>query len=313
MTFIELDELDKSIINALKNDGRATTKSLGKLFGVAHTTVASRIQRMRDLHVMHVRAVTDARAYGFNELAIIGIQIRGSSLEAAQQIPKTSPGVVVYVASGTLGRFDLIVVLLTADVPTLQKYVDEEISKIESIVSSEVWLSVDVLKFVTEWALLDQTGHPLPPNPAIEDERDLMELFYADGRISYSQASRELGYTEVQVRNKVNRLVKEKLLHFSAVKDPQTIGPPFMALIFMKVELKHARDILENLSSMEEFAFVGRFIGRFEIIGLVTLQDVSALFNLVNCQLRQLTGMIRTETMQIVENYHQEPRWVRML
>jgi Lrp/AsnC family transcriptional regulator for asnA, asnC and gidA len=313
MPFIELDPLDKSIITALKGDGRATTKSLGKQFGVAHTTVASRIQRMRDLHVMHVRAVTDAKAYGFNELAIIGIQIRGSSLEAALQIPKTSPDVVVYVASGTLGRFDLVVVLLATNVPALQKYVDEEVSKLESIVSSEVWLSVDVLKFVTEWALLNQTGHALPPNPAIEDERQIMELFYEDGRMSYSQASRELGYTEVQVRNKVNRLVKDKLLHFSAVKDPQTIGPPFMALIFMKVELKHAKSISEHLSSMEEFAFVGRFIGRFEIIGLVTLQDVSALFNLVNSQLRQLEGMIRTETMQIVENYHQEPRWVRIL
>ncbi|NKI15820.1 Lrp/AsnC family transcriptional regulator [Spongiibacter sp. KMU-166] len=313
MAFIELDSLDESIIAALKNDGRATTKSLGKQFGVAHTTIASRIQRMRDLQVMHVRAVTDAKAYGFNELAIIGFQIRGSSQEVAQQIRKTCPDIVVYVASGTLGRFDLIVVLLATNVTELQKYVDEEISKLGSIVSSEVWLSVEVLKFVTEWALLNQSGHSLPPNPAIEDERQIMELFYEDGRMSYSQASRILGYTEVQIRNKVNRLVKEKLLHFSAVKDPQTIGPPLMALIFMKVELKHARSISERLSSREEFAFVGRFIGRFEIIGLVTLQDVSALFKLVNSELRQLKGMIRTETMQIVENYHQEPRWVRIL
>lgn len=313
MAFIELDSLDESIIAALKNDGRATTKSLGKQFGVAHTTIASRIQRMRDLQVMHVRAVTDAKAYGFNELAIIGFQIRGSSQEVAQQIRKTCPDIVVYVASGTLGRFDLIVVLLATNVTELQKYVDEEISKLGSIVSSEVWLSVEVLKFVTEWALLNQSGHSLPPNPAIEDERQIMELFYEDGRMSYSQASRILGYTEVQIRNKVNRLVKEKLLHFSAVKDPQTIGPPLMALIFMKVELKHARSISERLSSREEFAFVGRFIGRFEIIGLATLQDVSALFKLVNSELRQLKGMIRTETMQIVENYHQEPRWVRIL
>ena len=86
-----------------------------------------------------------------------------------------------------------------------------------------------------------------------------------------------------------------------------------MALIFMKVELKHAKAIAKKLSSMEEFAFVGRFIGRFEIIGLVTLQDLPALFNLVNNQLRQLKGMMRTESMQIVENYHQEPRWVRIL
>tara|TARA_R110001583_G_scaffold9395_2_gene44562 strand:- start:276 stop:1217 length:942 start_codon:yes stop_codon:yes gene_type:complete len=313
MNFIELDALDESIISALKADGRATTKSLGKMFGVAHTTIASRIQRMRELGVMHVRAVTDAKAYGFNELAIVGFQVRGSALETAQQIPKSYPGVVVYVASGTLGRFDLIVVLLAKDVATLQHYVDENISKVSQIVSSEIWLAVDVLKFVTEWALLNQVGHPLPPNPAIEDELPLLDLFYEDGRISYSRASRVLGHTEVQIRNKVNRLVKDKLLHFSAVKDPQTIGPPLMALIFMKVELKHTKAIAKKLSSMEEFAFVGRFIGRFEIIGLVTLQDLPALFNLVNNQLRQLKGMIRTESMQIVENYHQEPRWVRIL
>ena len=160
---------------------------------------------------------------------------------------------------------------------------------------------------------VSDSGHPLPPNPAIEDELPLLDLFYEDGRISYSRASRVLGHTEVQIRNKVNRLVKDKLLHFSAVKDPQTIGPPLMALIFMKVELKHTKAIAKKLSSMEEFAFVGRFIGRFEIIGLVTLQDLPALFNLVNNQLRQLKGMIRTESMQIVENYHQEPRWVRIL
>jgi DNA-binding Lrp family transcriptional regulator len=313
MQKVELDTLDESIFSALRLDGRATAKSLGKKFGVAHTTIAARIQRMRDMGIMHVRAVTDASAYGYHELSIIGLKVKGASVsEVAQAIPKSS-SVIVYAINGTVGRFDLMVTILAKSVSALQEYIDTELSKVRGISGSELWLATEVCKFSTELALFDQAGSALPPNASLEDERKIMELFYQDGRLSYIQASRMLKLSEAQIRNKVTKLVKAKLLHFSALKDPKAIGQQVLTLFLMSVDLKYGKQVAEKLAAIEEFVFVGRFVGRFEIICLATLPDISALFKLQNQQLEKIKGLIRAEPIQIVQNHHQEPRWVRII
>ena len=60
-----IDELDRSIVERLRLDGRETNRSLAAALGVNEATIATRLRRLETNNVMHVVALTDIERLGF--------------------------------------------------------------------------------------------------------------------------------------------------------------------------------------------------------------------------------------------------------
>ena len=57
-----LDDVSKSIIEQLQQDGRRSYASIGKAVGLSEAAVRQRVQRLSDAGIMQIVAVTDPAA-----------------------------------------------------------------------------------------------------------------------------------------------------------------------------------------------------------------------------------------------------------
>ena len=63
-----VDDIDRSIVDQLRLNGRATNQQIADHLGLTATTVSSRIRRMEDANQLRVVAVSDFSAHGYNVL-----------------------------------------------------------------------------------------------------------------------------------------------------------------------------------------------------------------------------------------------------
>src|ERR1700758_2635123 len=80
-----IDELDRSIIEALQANGRESFRSIASRVGVSEATVRARYGRLTAEGILQVVAVTNPLGLGF-EQALVGVKTSGSPGKAADAI-----------------------------------------------------------------------------------------------------------------------------------------------------------------------------------------------------------------------------------
>ncbi|MEV1010727.1 Lrp/AsnC family transcriptional regulator [Streptomyces sp. NPDC049881] len=74
-----MDAVDRQLIQALRENGRASYAELGRLVGLSGPSVTDRINRLEAAGVLTgYRATVDARSLGLGVTALIGIQLSDS-------------------------------------------------------------------------------------------------------------------------------------------------------------------------------------------------------------------------------------------
>ncbi|WP_052848482.1 Lrp/AsnC family transcriptional regulator [Streptomyces avicenniae] len=74
-----MDAVDRQLIQALRENGRASYAELGRLVGLSGPSVTDRINRLEGAGVLTgYRATVDARSLGLGVTALIGIQLSDS-------------------------------------------------------------------------------------------------------------------------------------------------------------------------------------------------------------------------------------------
>ena len=99
-----LDDVSKSIIEQLQQDGRRSYATIAGAVGLSAAAVRQRVQRLLKAGVIQIVAVTDPLQLGFPRQAMIGIRIEGDIEAVADQLEKFPE--VDYVVV-TAGSFDL--------------------------------------------------------------------------------------------------------------------------------------------------------------------------------------------------------------
>ena len=107
-----LDEISKSIIGQLQEDGRRAYATIGKAVGLSEAAVRQRVQKLTDSGVIQIVAVTDPLQTGFQREAMVGINVDGDLDELADRL--CDLGEVNYVVISA-GSFDIICEVLAVD------------------------------------------------------------------------------------------------------------------------------------------------------------------------------------------------------
>jgi Lrp/AsnC family transcriptional regulator for asnA, asnC and gidA len=103
---VVLDEISKQIIEQLQADGRKPYAAIGKAVGLSEAAVRQRVQRLLDLGVMQIVAVTDPLTLGFPRQAMIGIKCEGDLEIVADELASIDE--IIYVVL-TAGSMDIMV------------------------------------------------------------------------------------------------------------------------------------------------------------------------------------------------------------
>src|SRR4051812_8160908 len=108
-----IDELDRSIVERLRRDGRETNRSLATALGVNEATIAARLRRLETNNVMHVVALTDMERLGFPYFAFAMVSVSDRPVvDVGAEVAAVPQTIFVNVHTG---RYDLICGVLARD------------------------------------------------------------------------------------------------------------------------------------------------------------------------------------------------------
>jgi len=142
-----LDEVDRGIIEALQENGRASFRSVAGKVGVAEATVRARYGRLVEDGILQVTGVTNPLGLGFDAMAMIGIKTAGSPEPVADAITAWEESSYVVV---TAGRFDVLVEVVCTDRHHLLE-LTSRLRSVDGVVSTETFLYLQLAKQVFAW------------------------------------------------------------------------------------------------------------------------------------------------------------------
>jgi Lrp/AsnC family transcriptional regulator, regulator for asnA, asnC and gidA len=144
-----LDDLDKSIIKRLQQDGRRPYAQIGRELKVPEATVRQRAERLISRGIVQVVGVTDPLAMGFQQPALIGLRVEPGRLDQiAEQIAELDE--VNYLVV-TAGRFDLVCEVVCEDNEHLLRVLTDRLADIDGIRSTETLVELRFVKESYQW------------------------------------------------------------------------------------------------------------------------------------------------------------------
>lgn len=141
-----LDDIDRQIIAALQADGREAFAQIAERLKVSPGMIRTRFNRLVEMGVLRVVAITNPLRMGFNTMALIGIKAEGERLmEVASQIAALTEVIYLIVVSGS---YDIIVEVVCRDQDDLLQFLTERLYKIEGVRETESFIHLKILKEV---------------------------------------------------------------------------------------------------------------------------------------------------------------------
>jgi Lrp/AsnC family transcriptional regulator for asnA, asnC and gidA len=142
-----LDAVDRAIIEALQENGRASFRGVASQIGVAEGTVRARYSRLVDDGILQVTGVTNPLGLGFEAMAMIGIKTTGSPEPVADTLAAWDEASYVVV---TAGSFDVLVEVICTDRRHLLD-LTTRVRGIQGVATTETFLYLDLAKQVFAW------------------------------------------------------------------------------------------------------------------------------------------------------------------
>ena len=148
-----IDELDRKLMMELQKSGRQSYVDIASTLGVVEGTVRKRVKDLLDRNIMKIVAIPNLRELGYNFISIMGLQVRMADLRKVAENLAQKPN-VCYLAFVT-GRYDLMAIIMTRSSEELSHFIEKEISAVPSILRTETFVNLDVIK--GGWPGLDTT------------------------------------------------------------------------------------------------------------------------------------------------------------
>ena len=145
------DNLDLQMIQELQKDGRESYADLAKKLGVVEGTIRRRLKQLLHKETVKIVAVPNLRKLGYSLITIMGLQVNMVDLRKVADKLAQNPN-VCYLAFVT-GRYDLMAIIVARSSNELSKFIEREISAIPSILRTETFVNLDIIK--GGWLMLD--------------------------------------------------------------------------------------------------------------------------------------------------------------
>ena len=147
---IGLDDVSKSIIEQLQQDGRRSYASIGKAVGLSEAAVRQRVQRLSDAGVMQIVAVTDPLQLGFGRQAMVGVNVEGSVEPVAEKLAAMDE--VIYVVI-TAGSYDILCEVVSPGDEELLDLITRRIRSVPGVRSTETFMYLKLAKQTYSWGV----------------------------------------------------------------------------------------------------------------------------------------------------------------
>jgi Lrp/AsnC family transcriptional regulator, regulator for asnA, asnC and gidA len=127
-------------------------------------------------------------------------------------------------------------------------------------------------------------------------DEQIVQALKEDGRMSFAEIARRLGVSPGMVRQRYFELVQNRVVQVVAVTNPTRVGYESVALIGVRVDGSHLRDVAGQIAAFEEVIYLVLCAGSYDILVEVVCRDNAHLLRFLSENLRSLEGVRHTET-----------------
>lgn len=133
-----LDEVNLEIIRRLSKDGRMPYKNIADTLKVTENTVRSRVNRLQEEGVLEIAGLINPELLPGHQQVIIGVKLSKTDLVNKGADFSRLKGIVS--VSVVTGRYDLFLTVLLREGFGLLEFYQEEVSKIDDVLSVETFV-----------------------------------------------------------------------------------------------------------------------------------------------------------------------------
>jgi Lrp/AsnC family transcriptional regulator for asnA, asnC and gidA len=151
---MRLDDLDRRLVGALKEDGRMSYKQLATALGVAEGTARNRLTRLLDSGTIRIGPIVDQTKIGYRLNVWIGVHCRPGSLRTvAEGLAECHP--VRYVGACT-GAYDVICEAVFLSQAEMLAFLESELAAVDGVRDTESSVVLEITKLGYEWELREE-------------------------------------------------------------------------------------------------------------------------------------------------------------
>lgn len=132
---------------------------------------------------------------------------------------------------------------------------------------------------------------------------DIIALLQQDGRRAYTEIAQALEVSEGTVRNRVARLLEDKIIQIVGMADPYQLSYDAPAIIGVSVNPQQMDEVTRQLAELRQVSYLVMVSGEFDLLVEVMCKDRDELTRLLNENIRAIEGVTRTQTFFILHTY----------
>lgn len=134
-------------------------------------------------------------------------------------------------------------------------------------------------------------------------DRAILDMLQRDGRKPFTEIAHTLGVSEGTVRNRVSRLVEDRVLHIVGMVDPAALGLQTPAVVGVTVQPARVDDVARAIAEFPEVTYLIMVSGEFDLWVEVQCRDRDHLATFLNDRLLRVPGVVRTQTFITLRTY----------
>ncbi|MGH6747468.1 Lrp/AsnC family leucine-responsive transcriptional regulator [Novosphingobium sp. PhB57] len=145
---VDLDELDRKIIAALRADGRMSVTDLAQNVGLSKTPCQVRMRRLIDSGVIRgFRAVVDPASLGLDHVAFTEVKLSDTREQALKEFNAAVRRIPEVEECHMLAsHFDYLLKVRTTDIRRYREVLGEKLSNLPHVSSTSTYVAMETVK-----------------------------------------------------------------------------------------------------------------------------------------------------------------------
>jgi Lrp/AsnC family transcriptional regulator for asnA, asnC and gidA len=132
---------------------------------------------------------------------------------------------------------------------------------------------------------------------------EILALLQQDGRRSFTEIGKAVGYSEGTIRKRVTRLVDDGLIRIIGLVDPHLVGFDAPAIIQVSVIPPHLEAAAQAIAQFPEVSYLLMVSGEFDLIVEVRCRNREHLAAFIRDHLQKVAGVQRTVSSLVLHTY----------
>ena len=137
----------------------------------------------------------------------------------------------------------------------------------------------------------------------------IIQALQKDGRTAFDKIANQTGVSARTISARVNRLVEASVIDIVAVVNPDHVGYPVLATVFIETEMNKTKEVADYLASMSEVAFVGLTSGDPDIYISVRAESNNSLASFITERLPAIRGIRRSRMLLVLDIVKAASKW----